>query len=511
MKSICIPHTELPGTSALFADYLYRFDRVSRFYEHDPHDPDALRRAALSAQVPDDRRLKLVAALRKSNGETASLAQLELPDTLAIVTGQQVGLFSGPAYTIYKALSAVKLARQLTESGLRAVPVFWLATEDHDFAEIQHSWVFDTRQRSARLDATGNGQPGQPVGGIPVRTLPIEQLREVLQGFLYADEVVGMVEEAYQPGRTFGEAFRILLQRLLAGYGLIFFDPMEPDIRQLAAPVLHSAWERRQELGGALIARGKELEAAGYHAQVLFDHQTSLFFSIENGKRQKLTGDQAPADWSQLSPNALLRPVMQDYLLPTAAYIGGPAELAYLAQSQVLYRALLGRMPVALPRSGFTLLDERARALMGRYNVSIADCFHGEHILKERVAARLIPESLEITFEDVTSEVRNSIDRLQAELHHFDPTLGAAMQKSRSKILYQIEKNRGKAAREALRRSSQVTESAAHLSGLVFPQHHLQERLFSILPFLAKHGFDLLDTLYDNVKHGCPDHQLLTL
>jgi len=142
MRSICIPHTELPGTSALFADYLYGFDRVARFYEHNPHDPEAMRQAAFSAlrQMPDDRRQRLTAALRKTNGESAALAQLELPDTVAIVTGQQVGLFSGPAYTIYKALTAAKLARQLTDSGVRAVPVFWLATEDHDFDEINHAW-----------------------------------------------------------------------------------------------------------------------------------------------------------------------------------------------------------------------------------------------------------------------------------------------------------------------------------------------------------------------------------
>ncbi|MGC4050361.1 MAG: bacillithiol biosynthesis BshC [Paludibaculum sp.] len=511
MRSTCIPHTELPGTSALFADYLYRFERVAKFYAHNPHDPESVRRAAIAAAIPDERRQKVVAALRKINGESASLAQLELPDTVAIVTGQQVGLFSGPAYTVYKALTAAKLARQLTDSGVRAVPVFWLATEDHDFQEIQHAWMFDPRQRAARLEASGAGQPGQPVGSIPITSAPVDQLRETLRGFLYADEVMELVDDAYKPGRTFGEAFRILIQRLLAGHGLVFLDPLEPGLREVAAPMLHAALERRGELTQALMARGRDLEAAGYHSQVLVDKDTSLFFKLEGGRRLKLGPEEVPSDSASLSPNALLRPVMQDYLLPTAAYIGGPAELAYLAQSQVLYQTLLGRMPMAVPRSGFTLLDERAHTLMEKYHITLTDCFHGSDSLKERIAGRLIPESLGATFEDVSSEVRSSLDRLERELHTFDPTLGAAMVKSRAKILYQLEKNRRKTSREAMRRNLQVTEGAAHLSGLVFPERHLQERLFSLLPFLARHGFDLIDSLYENVHRGCPDHLLLTV
>lgn len=511
MNSLRIPHTELPGTSSLFADYLYRFDRAARFYRHDPHDPEALRRAAAAARIPDSGRQALAAALRRSNGETAAIAQLELPDTVAIVTGQQVGLFTGPAYTIYKALSAVRLARKLSETGIRAVPVFWLATEDHDLAEIDHSWVFDAHQRPVRLNASSAAHNGGPVGPVEIVRPPLEELAAALRGFLYADEVIGLVEECYRPGRTYGEAFRALLQRLLAGYGLVFFDPLDPALRQLAAPFLQSAFARRDELLSSLLERTRQLEQAGYHAQVLVEAQSSLFFQLQNGRRQRLKPADVVEDAASLSPNALLRPVMQDSLLPTAAYIGGPAELAYLAQSEVLYQALLGRMPVAAPRSGFTLLDDRARKLMTRYGITLTDCFHGEAKLKQRVASRLIPESLEITFEDVASEIRNSLDRLYRELHAFDPSLGEALTKSRAKILYQLAKNQSKAGREALRRNARVDESAAHLSSLVYPERHLQERLYSILPFLARHGFDLIDTLYENVQPGCPDHLLLTV
>jgi bacillithiol biosynthesis cysteine-adding enzyme BshC len=525
MRSICIPHTELPGTSPLFGDYLYHFDRVGGFYEHDPHDPDAIRRAGLAVRLPDARRQRLANALRRINGENASVDLLELPDTVAVVTGQQVGLFSGPAFSIYKALTAAKLARQLNESGIRAVPVFWLATEDHDIAEADHAWVFDSHHRPLRLQARSSAPAGTPVGRIEIESVPLEELRNALGGFLFGDDVIALVEDAYRPGRTFGEAFRVFLTRLLAGHGLIFLDPLEPELRELAAPLLHAALERAPELSARLAERGEALKNRGYHAQVLFEPHTSLFFKLENGLRlhlrrndgdyfhdlRRIPWQELAADPAALSPNALLRPVMQDYLLPTAAYVGGPAEIAYLAQSQVLYSALLGRMPLALPRSGFTLLDERSRLLMEKYHVSFSDCFHGEAALRERIAARLIPDSLEIAFEQVSGEIRSLLDRLQGELAEFDPTLGAAMAKSRAKVLYQIEKNRRKAAREALRRETQVSAGVSHLSGLIYPEHHLQERLYSILPFLAKHGFDLIDTLYEHVYRGCPDHILLTV
>src|ERR1700761_9639024 len=143
MEPACIRHTDLPGTSRLFADFTYHFDRVARFYRHNPHDPAALDAAAAQIDYPDERRAAMVAALRAQNGDSESLRRLAEPGTVAIVTGQQVGLFSGPAYTIFKALTAVKLAEHLNHQGVPAVPVFWLATEDHDLAEVDHAWVFN--------------------------------------------------------------------------------------------------------------------------------------------------------------------------------------------------------------------------------------------------------------------------------------------------------------------------------------------------------------------------------
>lgn len=526
MRTICIPHTELPGTSALFADYLYRFERVSRFYRHDPHDPASIARAAAEIDIPFSRRQDVVAFLRRTNGESPALSMLELPGTVAVVTGQQVGLFGGPAYTLYKALTAAKLAHQLNESGVRAVPVFWMATEDHDVQEIDHCHVFGRRRRPVRLSTGWSGKAGQPVGSLAAAEPPVEMLRQALDGLLYADEVTSLIEDAYQPGVTFGAGFQRLLERLLAGFGFVFADPMAEGFRALAEPVLRQAARQSAELAAGLQQRGRELAEAGYHAQVHFDDSTSLFFLMRNdgvrqglkfkgGKYQAGTEVFSSEDLAQqagsLSPTALLRPIMQDYLLPTAAFICGPAEVAYLAQSETLYRSLLGRSPVIVPRSGFTILDERGRMLMERYHLGLADCFHGEEALRRRVAQILIPEELENAFDDSILEVRSAADRLRGHLHGFDPTLAAAMEKSKAKILYQMEKIQKKTAAEALRRNGLADSAVGHIAGLVFPERHLQERYYSILPFLATHGLDLIDTIYENTQQGCPDHLILTV
>lgn len=525
MESTCIRHTDLPHTSRLFADLIYHYDRVSSFYPHRPLDLKAYAQVAAHLRFPDDRRASLVAALRRSNGGGRALDLLELPDTVAVVTGQQVGLFSGPAYTIYKALTVARLAARLNEQGINAVPVFWLATEDHDFAEVDHCWVLDGANQPKRLRVAGSGAPQSPVGHIALRETPTAALREILAGEPFAEEVLSLVEESYADGQTMGAAFTALLKRLLSGYGFLFVDPLDPAIRALAAPVLRNAVDAMPQLMPALAARNKQLEAAGYHAQVHVETETSLVFLLENGRRvtlkrhngefvsrdRRLTPQELKDRADHLSPNALLRPIVQDYILPTAAYAGGPAELAYFAQSAVLYQALLDRMPVVIPRAAFTILDERTRKLMAKYRLTLESALHGEALLKERVSQALVPASLQGKFSEASGSVGRHLDRLREGLDEFDPTLAAALDKSRAKILYQLSKVEGKAAREAMRRDERATRDAAWLSGLLFPEKHLQERFYSILPFLARHGLDLVDRVYENVHLDCPDHVILAL
>jgi bacillithiol biosynthesis cysteine-adding enzyme BshC len=516
MEPACIRHTDLPGASRLFVDFSYHFDRVAHFYRHDPHDFESFEAAAREINYPDSRRKAMVQALTAQNGSSPALDALAQPGTVAVVTGQQVGLFSGPAYTIYKAVTAARLAKELTRRGTPAVPVFWLATEDHDLAEVDHAWVFDSSRQPISLKAQTqkvNGKP-RPVGGIVIEQAPMDELKRALSGFAHGEEVIAMVEEAYPPGVQMGAGFRALLKKILAPLGLIFLDPLDPEIRKIGAPLIADALVAAPELKASLLARTKELEAAGYHAQVHLEDKTSLFFLLENGERVPLRVKESEFATlrdraAEISPNALLRPVMQDYLLPTCSYVGGPAELAYLAQSEVIYDRLLGRMPVMIGRAGFTLLEPHAQKLLARYKMTLPQVFVDEEHLKERVAHALVPESLEQSFEAETTGVLNHIARVRTELVKFDPTLAASLDNSTAKIKYQLEKAKRKTAAEIMRRNDRAAGDARYLNGLLYPHRHLQERFYSILPFLAAHGMDLVERLYDAVPLDCPDHRVL--
>jgi len=316
-----------------------------------------------------------------------------------------------------------------------------------------------------------------------------------------------------------------LLRKLLAGYEILQVDPMFPAFRELAAPAIRKALEHAPVLTARVMARNAELSAAGYHAQVHLEEHTSFVFLLENGKRlalhrqgsdyilngRRFSTSELLERASSLSPNALLRPVVQDAMLPTVAYVGGPAELAYLAQSAVIYDEILGRQPVAVPRSGFTLLDARSDKLMDRYGLRLSDFYKGEEALREHIGSRLVPPALNASMRETAAAVDTAVDRLRRELAGFDPTLGLALDRSARKMRYQLEKMERKVGREALARETRAARDAASLYGLIYPDKHLQERLYSILPFLAKHGFSLIGHVYDHIQVDCPDHRVLVV
>jgi len=524
MHCSCVRQTELPHTTALAADILYRPDKTAAFYRHPLRDLESFRAAAAEMQFPDGQRSALVAALRRQNSSSPLLERLAQPGTLAVVTGQQVGLFSGPAYTVFKALHAVRLAQWLTENGIPAVPVFWVATEDHDFAEVNHVWVFDAEHRPVKLEMRRSAG-AQPVGGVTLASPPVNELRAALRSLPFGEEVTDLVEETYRGGTTMGAAFGELLRKLLGGFDILQVDPLLPEFRALAAPALQTAVKAHAELTSSMLVRNRELIAAGYHAQVHVEEQTSFVFLLENGKRlalrrhgaefvqngRRFSTEELVARAASLSPNALLRPVVQDSILPTVACVMGSAEAAYLAQSEVLYRTVLGRMPVVAPRTGFTIVDQHSAKLMDRYRLALPDFFQGQEVLREHMAARLVPPALDAAIGETARVVEQALGRLRGDLSAFDVTLAQALDHSGRKIRYQLTKIEGKTGREAMRRQDRAKRDAASLDGLIFPERHLQERIYSILPFLAKHGLDLVDHLYQAIELDCPDHRMMVV
>ena len=524
MHCTCVRQTELPTTSALFADVLYHPDRTASFYRYPLRDLESFQASAREVALSDERRAALIAALRVQNPESESLRRLAKPGTVAVVTGQQVGLFSGPALTIYKALHAVRMAEWLSENGTPAVPVFWLATEDHDFAEVNHAWVFNGDHRPAKVEMRRSAS-AQPVGGVTLAALPIRELRAALHGLPFGEDAADLAEETYRAGSTMGKAFGELLRRLLGRFDILHVDPMLPAFRELAAPALRKAVEQAPELTESVLQRNAALLDAGYHTQVHIEPHTSFVFLLENGKRltlrrtgreytldsRRFTSEELMDRAASLSPNAVLRPVVQDSMLPTVAYIGGPAETAYLAQSATIYEAILGRMPVAVPRTGFTIFDEHSYKTLERYGLTLQDFFHGDDALRERMARRLVPPALHETMRETVRSVDSAVARLEREMAVFDPTLVKALHRSTKRIRYQLAKMEAKAGREAMRRDSRAMADATSIYGLIYPERHLQERLYSILPFLARHGWDLIDYLYESIQLDCPDHRLMVV
>lgn len=514
METHCLRHSEIPGTSRLFLDYVYNFDRLCGFYYYAPHDYESYVAAASKIDYPQSRRQAMVAALRKINGDSEPLEKLAQPGTVAVVTGQQAGLFSGPAYTIYKALTAARLARELSERGTPAVPIFWIATEDHDFAEVNHAHVFTKDGQAVHLRTEGDGAANQPVGSIYPIHPPVDELAAALASFPDGEEVAQAVREAYRPGVRMGCAFRQLLSGWLKKFGILFLDPLDPAIREIGAPFLKAALEAAPALNPKLRARSKELAERGYHAQVLVEDDTSLLFRLDGNRRipLRLKNDWPDAELAsapeQLSPNALLRPVFQDYLLPTVAYVGGAAELAYLAQSEVIYRELLGRMPVILARNGFTLLDRRSYSHIERLGLAVPSFFAPVDTVRERIAARMVPASLTERYAEARKSQSRLLDSLRAETLRFDPTLGKAIDRTKAKLEYQLAKMERKVARETLRRDERGNKQADALTSLIYPEKHLQERYYSILPFVAEYGPQLFNDLFDNIHFDCPDHKI---
>ena len=352
---------QLPHQPKLFLDFLDQFERVKAFYALPPTFP-SLTRAARKLEYPDDRRAEVARILREQNAafgagaeNEANLDRLE-KGAVAVVSGQQVGLFSGPAYSIYKALTAVEIAEELTRGGIPAVPVFWMATEDHDLDEVRHTTWFGGGKLK-RFELSVPPDVGQPVGRIRLgpEILPMAQEAADMLANQGSDLLAQFLTESYRPEETYGSAFGKLFARLFAQQGLILMNPLDAALHRVAIPLYQHALAERDALNEKLLQRRKELDRAGYAAQVKVTARSTLLFYMGDGPRHAITANtekfhSGEKSWpreelvhmthtqpEKFSPNALFRPVIQDYLLPTAGFIAGPAEIAYIAQSEVIY------------------------------------------------------------------------------------------------------------------------------------------------------------------------------
>jgi bacillithiol biosynthesis cysteine-adding enzyme BshC len=484
------------------------------------------------------RRSKASAVLERQNrawgASPKTLANIERlrRGALTAVTGQQVGLFGGPLFSIYKALTAVKLAEEATAAGVDCVPVFWLATEDHDLAEVAHVALASEQGLPELIAAKCDSVKDSPVGAVKFGP-EIEAAVERAATLLGDSEVTAWLRLAYRPGESFGSAFALLFARLFADWGVILLDPADIDFHTLAQPLFRTAIERASELDEALLARGKELEAAGYHQQVKVTSATTLLFEVKDGARtvvrrqnNGMNGDAVFAvggerssreellDRIEAAPerfnaNVLLRPVVQDYLLPTLVYTGGAAEVAYFAQVAVVYQKLLGRVTPILPRFSATLVEAKPQRILTRYGLGLPDVLLGPEKVRESIATRSLPADLQGRFSEAYANVERAMVALRESIGQLDSTLIEAADRARTRLWYQINRLHGRASRAELLRNEVITRHADALSNALFPHKALQEREVAGVSLVARYGAQLLTNLYEDIHPDCHDHQLI--
>jgi bacillithiol synthase len=542
VKAHCLPFSQIPHTTRLFTDFLAYLPNVQPFYPRSPHFEEWLKEEAGKISYDSARRERVSAILERQNKSwNASRQTLANLDRLrkgaaAVVTGQQVGFFGGPMFAIYKALTAVKLAEEATAAGIDTVPIFWLATYDHDLAEVNHISIPGPDGALQVLTTPSHDVPGAPVGAVRLgdEIIPLVEQAAKLLG---DSEATQFLRESYRPGEFLGNAFARLYAKVFSEWGVIVLDASDGELDRVAEPMFRAAIERADELATALLARGEALEAAGYHQQVKVTSSSVLLFTLREGARtpihrrgndgaaefligtdpaaEKLSAtqllDRITSTPEQFSPNVLLRPIIQDYLLPTLAYTGGAAEAAYFAQAGAVYEALLGRVTSIVPRFSATLVEPKVQRVLERHGITVTDVFNGPSALRRQLAERGLPDDLQAAFEATRKSLDSHLSDIKEKLVKLDRTLVDAAETARSKIEHQLERLHSQAARAEALKSELVTRHAETLSHALYPDKGLQERGIAGIYFLARYGPEFLRQLHDAIQTDCHDHQILEL
>jgi bacillithiol biosynthesis cysteine-adding enzyme BshC len=540
----CLPIAALPGTTALFRDYADaasspHASQLRRWY---PADPFSLTWANHSPILDAPHRHRIADILTQQSqtfgAGTQTIANIELlrEGAAAVVTGQQVGLFGGPLLTLLKAATAIRKAQDATAaSGRPHVPIFWLASEDHDLAEVDQITLLTKTEVATHTAGLHSALP-VPVGSLPTGPT-IEPALAWAEDLLAYAPICEVLRDAYTaPGATLASGFAKLLTHIFRDHGLIVMDAAARDLHALGAPALRQAIEQADALEAALLSRSHELEAAGYHAQVLVTPGHSLLFLIDDtGARLPLR--RSSDDWKagtrtyttpelltlldtapeRLSPNALLRPIFQDTILPTAAYIGGPAEIAYFAQSAVLYEAIpthgKARITPVLPRLSATLIEPALATVMASHELSLPQLFEARtaDTLALRLGARAMPIEGKRKLAAVGNALDTELSALTGYMETLSPDLGRAAGVSASKMRYQMNRLRRLAATFEVQKQASLQKHANALMLNLYPNHHLQERLLAGIWFLARYGDTLPTLLVEQASQECPGHRVIYL
>lgn len=540
-----INFSDIPAHQNLFLDYLHEFENVERFYGKNFRAVDQYLPLFQKLSERERPHRELVHEIIKSqySVKTPSKKTLQniellgLKKTIAVVTGQQLGIFGGPLYTIYKSVTAIKLCSYLKEiyDDYNFVPIFWLEGDDHDYDEARNFSLLNNENQIINLKYDDDQPEDVNRGAIGLLKFNqnlenvFTELNAGLRQTEFKAPLLELLKSFYQPEKTFLEAFRELMIKFFDDYGLIVFNPIDHAVKRILSPLFAKEITEFSDHTGLLVERSAELEEV-YHAQVkvkpinLFYIEEKERLSIEptetgeyrlKGKRKKFTQEelliQLDLSPEKFSPNVLLRPICQDFLFPTAFYVGGPGEISYFAQVSPLYKIYDLEEPFIYPRSSATIVEKGVQVILEKNSLQYVDIFTEEEALIQKIVAASSEINLETLFQNSFEEINSSMNQLNHILPLIDKTLGDLTQKSKQRIDETLNYLKTKALESEKRKYDSTIRQVSKVRNVLFPNSNLQERELNWIYFANKYGIDIIEWIFNELAINKFEHQILEM
>jgi bacillithiol synthase len=530
-----------PWIRPLAADYAFHFDKLADFFAGNPAEPAAWRDAIVRAQRHPHEREAIAAILQAQQRDrgaspeaVAAAARLRDPQTVAVVTGQQAGLFGGPLFTLLKALTAIRLAERVTsDHHVPAIAVFWIDAEDHDWDEVKSCGALDAESALVKL-SLGNppGANERPVARVTLdesAAAVIDQLAATLPQTEFTPALINTLRDVYTPGAAMTRAFGRWLESVLGPRGLVVFDASDPAAKPLVSGVFAHEVEHPGVTSRLALAAGAALQARGYHAQATPQPNHVALFHLDGGREPIRLHDEDHFDVGtgtqpkaalleqvrtrpqEFSPNVLLRPLVQDTLFPTVCYVAGPNELAYLAQLAGVYAAFGVPMPLIQQRVSATLLDSNSMRFLTRHEVALESLRQQDEAALNQLLEARLPAAVEAPIDDALRLLADRMEAVARAVPQIDPTLEKTARSTLTRMEEELKKLHGKIIQAAKRQDETLRRQFKHAQAQAFPGGHPQEREVGFVYFLNKHGAALVDRLSDELSLDMGTHWVITI
>jgi len=544
-----LPFNKLPGYNSIFLDYINNFEKLKSFYESDFRVKEDYLDTILDKQQNylKDKELTrdtvadiLETQNRLFNSSEKTFENIELlrkDNTYAVVTGQQLGMLSGNYYTILKAINAIQLAEKLAiqHPDYNFVPIFWLEADDHDFLEVNNINIFNRENQLANIKyfekAVEEERYLKPVGSI-VFDETISQFKDELklnlQNTDFTDSVLYNVNLCYKEGDSFVTAFSRFMNYVMKDGGLVFCNPTSREIKKILTPIFEKELNTYPESCEIVVDTSAQIEQK-YEPQVkprpiniFYIHNSNRYlieprpgdiFALRNS-RQKFTKselfDILYSSPENLSGNVVLRPICQDYILPTVAYIGGPSEIAYFAQFKGVYEFYNMKMPVIYPRTSATLLENKVKNFLTKHDFKFEELFDAKKV-SEKLLKQLGNVNVNELFDGYVDEFNALGYSFEKELEKIDKSLVDSFKNRNDKFIDTMNVLKEKFINSQINQNKSSVEKLRMVIGNVYPNETLQERSINIVYFLNKYSIELIKHLKDNLEIDNFAHQLIEL